>query len=180
MRYWRSNLGPVSCGDWFCCLSHALYISELVEKGFLCQTLTQSHEAGCPYTNQDPAPVWFAYKHCKGRFEVRSIGLGAHPDTSNLSFFLELPFPDKLKVGPPPPVQFAHASEADTLIKEPAYNAALVNALWPFLSSKELRTVHSTHQTCCTCTLQKPVMPECSQAASACAQCCKTLCTLTY
>ena len=52
-----------------------------------------------------------------------------HPDTSNFSFFLELPFPDKLKVGSPSAVQLAHAPETNTLIKEPAHNAAQLNAI---------------------------------------------------
>ncbi len=43
-----------------------------------------------------------------------------HPDACNLSFLLELPFSDKLEIGPAPPVQLAHASETNALIKEAA------------------------------------------------------------
>ena len=43
-----------------------------------------------------------------------------YPDTCYFSLLLELPFPHKLKVGPPPPIQLAHAPEADALIKEAA------------------------------------------------------------
>ena len=68
----------------------------------------------------------------------------AHPDTSNLSFFLELPFPDKLKIGSSSAVQLAHTPESNTLIKEPTHNAAQLNAICPMTSSQD--PAHTTAQ----------------------------------